>query len=126
MLIANSSTINASLSADSDTVIVQVFLLATTQTSSTFNLVLSNLVPSGQAALATLTSTFTAGLTIPFGNVNRSFKIEFNAKKKLIDFCDRFEFLIIEQKYLKFTYQKEVNNRKILIRKTVFILERFY
>ncbi len=66
---------------DSNTVIVEVFLLATTQTSSSFNLVLSNLVPSGQTALGTITSTFNSGVTGVFGNVNRSFKIESNAKE---------------------------------------------
>ena len=69
MTLANSSTINSSLSNDSDTVIVQVFLLATSQTSSTFDLILSNLVPSGQSPLAPLTLTLNNGLTSAFGNV---------------------------------------------------------
>ena len=69
---ANSSNINSTLSIDSDTLIVQVFLLATTQTSATFYLNLLNLVPSGQIALANLTSAFTSGLVSPFGNVNRT------------------------------------------------------
>jgi hypothetical protein len=62
---------NSSLSVDSDTLIVQVYLLATTQSSSTFNLILSNLVPSGQTALGSITSTFSSGLATGFGNVNR-------------------------------------------------------
>jgi hypothetical protein len=60
---------NSSLSVDSDTLIVQVYLLATSQTSSTFNLVLSNLVPSGHSALGSLTSTFNSGIATGFGNV---------------------------------------------------------
>ncbi|CAF3632430.1 unnamed protein product [Rotaria sordida] len=67
---SNSSTLNSSLSIDSDTLIIQVFLLATLQTSSTFDLTLSNLIPSGQAALGTLTSTFNSGLTSNFGNIS--------------------------------------------------------
>ena len=69
MTLANSSTMNSSLSIDADTVIVQVFLLATSQTSSTFDLILSNLVPSGQLALPSLTLTLNSGLTSAFGNV---------------------------------------------------------
>ncbi|UJR30625.1 hypothetical protein I4U23_018150 [Adineta vaga] len=65
---SNASAINSSLSVDADTVIVQVFLLATTQTGSTFDLQLSNLVPSGQSALATITSSFTSGSANAFGN----------------------------------------------------------
>ncbi|CAF0916171.1 unnamed protein product [Rotaria sp. Silwood1] len=67
---SNTSTLNSSLSIDSDTLIMQVFLLATSQTSSTFDLTLSNLTPSGQAALGTLTSTFNSGLTSNFGNIS--------------------------------------------------------
>jgi len=62
---------NSSLSVDSDTLIIQVYLLATTQSSSTFNLILSNLLPSGQTALGSITSTFNSGLATGFGNVNR-------------------------------------------------------
>lgn len=54
---------------DSDTLIVQVFLLATSQTGSTFDLTLSNLKPSGQPVLGSLTSTFNAGVASTSGNV---------------------------------------------------------
>jgi hypothetical protein len=62
---------NSSLSVDADTLIVQVYLLATSQTSSSFNLVLSNLIPSGQSALGPFTSSFNSGTTAAFGNVNQ-------------------------------------------------------
>lgn len=68
--LANSSTVNSSLSLDSDTLIVQVFLLATSQTASTFDLALSNLVPSGQSALTSITSSFSGGIAGIFGNVS--------------------------------------------------------
>ena len=61
---------NSSLTVDADTLIVQVYFLATSQTSSTFNLVLSNLIPSGQSALGTLTSFYSSGPTATLGNVN--------------------------------------------------------
>lgn len=73
-LSANSSTLNSSLSLDSDTLIVQVYLLALSQSSSSFALTLSNLTPSGQTALASLTSTFNGSSTSSFGNVNKKFQ----------------------------------------------------
>ncbi|CAF2512453.1 unnamed protein product [Rotaria sp. Silwood2] len=69
-LASNTSTLNSSLSIDSDTLTIQVFLLATLQTSSTFDLTLSNLIPSGHTALGTLTSTFNSGLTNNFGYIS--------------------------------------------------------
>ena len=68
--LGNSSTVNSSLSLDSDTVIVQVLLLATSQTASSFDLSLANLVPMGQSALTLITSSFTSGVAGVFGNVN--------------------------------------------------------
>ncbi len=63
--------------------IVEVFLLATSQTGSTFSLTLSNLVPSGQSALATLTSSFTSGSTSGYGNVNRKINFIFVISRSL-------------------------------------------
>jgi len=65
--------------------IIQVYLLATPQTSSTFDLTLSNLVPSGQTALASSTSILNAGLTYGFGNVNRSFLIDLYIRNILLN-----------------------------------------
>jgi hypothetical protein len=71
-ILANGSTLNASLSVDSDTVLVRVFLLATAQSSATFDVTLANLVPSGQSALGSLSSTFNSGSTGVFGNVRKA------------------------------------------------------
>ncbi|CAF4036975.1 unnamed protein product [Adineta steineri] len=66
---SNSSTLNSTASADPNTLFVQVYLLATTQSSSPFNLVLSNLVPSGQSALPSVTSSLSSGSTSGYGNI---------------------------------------------------------
>jgi len=70
LFLADNSSLNSSLSFDSNTVIVQVFVLATAQSGSSFDLTLSNLIPSGQSALASITSHLTAGSTQSYGNVN--------------------------------------------------------
>ncbi|CAF2076674.1 unnamed protein product [Rotaria magnacalcarata] len=82
---SNSSTLNATLSLDSNTVIVQVFLLARPQTSSTFGLTLSNLVPSGQAALASVTSTFNGSSISNFENISLTSSLNTSNYQQLND-----------------------------------------
>jgi hypothetical protein len=76
LIIANGSNLNSSLSLDSDTVVIQVFFLATSQTSSTFDITLANLLPAGQSALPMITSSFTSGATGTYTNVSCLFYID--------------------------------------------------
>ncbi|CAF3743558.1 unnamed protein product [Rotaria socialis] len=82
---SNSSTLNATLSLDSNTVIVQVFLLAMPQTSSTFGLTLSNLVPTGQTALAPITSIFNGSTISNFGNISSTSSLNTSNYQQLND-----------------------------------------